>query len=77
VPSRWTFLVALVRIVSVSTLWYQGTVALRRGAFSPCTKQGKQTLQTPLNRTSDGLSHGFWASGWSGPGGPIANATVP
>jgi hypothetical protein len=36
---------------------------------------GKQTSQAPgnpNNRTSEGFSHGFWASGWIGQGGPIA-----
>jgi hypothetical protein len=30
------------------------------------------TLENPLNRTSEGLSHGVWGSEWSRSGGPIA-----
>jgi hypothetical protein len=46
-----------------------GTVALRRRASSPCTKEGGQTPETPwettINRTSEGLPHSFWARGRS------------
>jgi len=58
-----------------------GTVALRRRASSPCTKQEGKTPQapwkTPINRTSEGLS---LASGRASGAGPVSrslNATVP
>jgi hypothetical protein len=54
-----------------------GTVALRRRKRVLAMHQaGRQdpsgTLETPTNRTSEGLSHGFWASEWSRSGEPIA-----
>jgi hypothetical protein len=59
----------------------EGTIALRRRASSPCTKQEGKTPQapwkTPINRTSEGLS---LASGRASGAGPVSrslNATVP
>jgi hypothetical protein len=50
--------------------------SLRRRASSRCTKQGGKNPQapckTPVNRTYEGLSFGFWTGKWSRLGGPIA-----